>query len=85
MLESIIDSYPDNEIWKMDGFDDAVIGYHEPSNRVVYSVKKIVQIIYDEMKSTDDLTMEDAFEYFAYNIQSNGCGEFTPILCYDIF
>lgn len=85
MLESIIDSYPENEIWKMDGFDDAVIGYHEPSNRVVYSVKKIVQIIYDEMKNTDDLTMEDAFDYFAYNIQSNGCGEFTPILCYDIF
>ena len=77
--------FPENEILKMDGFDDAVIGYHEQSNRVIYSVKKVVDIIFNEMQNADDFTMEDAFEHFAFNIQSTWVGEFTPILCYDIF
>tara|TARA_R110001606_G_scaffold742_2_gene2915 strand:- start:2634 stop:2891 length:258 start_codon:yes stop_codon:yes gene_type:complete len=85
MLKEIIENYPDNEILKMDGFDDAVIGYHEQSNRVIYSVKKVIDIIYNEMQNADDFTLEDAFEHFSFNIQSTWVGEFTPILCYDIF
>tara|TARA_R110000803_G_scaffold16621_2_gene45675 strand:+ start:345 stop:602 length:258 start_codon:yes stop_codon:yes gene_type:complete len=85
MLKEIIENYPDNEILKMDGFDDAVIGYDEQSNRVIYSVKKVVDIIYNEMQNADDFTLDDAFEHFSFNIQSTWVGEFTPILCYDIF
>tara|TARA_R110000822_G_scaffold12507_1_gene45191 strand:- start:176 stop:433 length:258 start_codon:yes stop_codon:yes gene_type:complete len=85
MLKEIIENYPDNEILKMDGFDDAVIGYHEQSKRVIYSVKKVIDIIYNEMQNADDFTLEDAFEHFSFNIQSTWVGEFTPILCYDIF
>ena len=85
MLKEIIENYPDNEILKLDGFDDAVIGYHEQSNRVIYSVKKVINIIYNEMQNADDFTLEDAFDYFSFNIQSTWVGEFTPILCYDIF
>ena len=86
MLETIINNYPDNEILKMDGFDDAVIGYHEQSNRLIYSVKKIVELIYlQESVDDDNFTQEDALVYFAYDIQSTWVGEFTPILCYDIF
>ena len=85
MLKEIIENYPDNEILKLDGFDDAVIGYHEQSNRVIYSVKKVIDIIYNEMQNSDNFTLEDAFDYFSFNIQSTWVGEFTPILCYDIF
>lgn len=86
MLETIINNYPDNEILKMDGFDDAVIGYHEQSNRVIYSVKKIVELIYlQESVDDNNFTQEDALDYFAYDIQSTWVDEFTPILCYDIF
>jgi len=85
MLEKIIENYPDNEILKIDGFDDAVIGYHEQSNRIIYSVKKVIDIVFNEMQNADDFTLEDAFEHFAFNIESAWVGEFTPILCYDIF
>ncbi len=85
MLKTIIEKYPENEILKMDGFDDAVIGYHEPSNRLIYSVKKVIDIIFTEMKNADNFTLSDAIEYFEFNIQSTNVGEFTPILCDDFF
>ena len=85
MIESIIESYPENEILKMDGFDDAIIGYHEQSNRLIYSVKKVIDIIFKEMQNADDFTLSDAIEYFEFNIQSTYVGEFTPILCDDNF
>lgn len=85
MLELILEKYQENEILKMDGFDDAVIGYHEPSNRLIYSVKKVIDIIFNEMKNADNFTLSDAIEYFEFNIQSTYVGEFTPILCDDFF
>ncbi len=86
MLESIIDNYPDNDIYILENLNDAIIGFDQQSNRVVYSVKKIIELIYlQEFKDDKNFSKEDAFDYFAYNIESNGCGEFSPILCYDNF
>jgi len=86
MLESIINNYPHRDIYILENLDDAIIGYHQQSNRVVYSVKKIIEFIYlQENIDDNNFTQEDAFDYFAYNIESNGCGEFSPILCYDNF
>lgn len=86
MLESIRDNYPDKDIYILENLDDAIIGYHQQSNRVVYSVKKIIELIYlQEFKDDKNFSQEDAMDYFGYNIESNGCGEYSPILCYDMF
>lgn len=79
MLESIIDHYSDEEFLKADGFDDAVIGVDESSNRLIYSVSKCLGIL---MK---DMSEEDAYEYFSYNVSGAYVGEQTPIWCYDNF
>jgi len=86
MLESIIDNYPDQDIYILENLDDAIIGYNKQSNRVIYSVKKIIELIMIEEKLNDkNFTLHDAMDYFGYNIESNSCGEFSPILCYDNF
>ena len=41
MLEEILYNYPDDEILKIDGFDDAVIGIDDKSLRLIYSVKNV--------------------------------------------
>ena len=48
LLESLIESYPDTEFLIADGFDDAVIGYHQQSERLIYSIKKCIDILIDE-------------------------------------
>ena len=74
------------DLWVLEGFDKAIIGFDEKSQKVIYSIDKIVKIIQVESMNTDHiLTQEEAFEHFAFNIQSANCGDKTPILCYDIF
>ncbi len=61
-----------------DGFDDAIIGIAERINLgpvVAYSVKKIINI----MMTRDEMSYEDAYEYFDYNIRGAWVGEYTPI------
>jgi hypothetical protein len=43
--EFIIDRMPDETFMFADGFDDAIIGLCEVTNRVIYSTKKITMII----------------------------------------
>ena len=38
-----------------------------------------------EICDDDTFTMQQAFDYFAYNIESNGCGKYSPLLCNDNF
>lgn len=79
MLEEILEYYPEEEILKADGFDDAVIGIDWNSMRLIYSVKKCVEILEEHMDS------EEAIEYFEYNISSAWVGDKTPIWCFDNF
>ncbi len=71
--------FPDDEFLKADGFDDAIIGVETTSMRLIYSVKKCLDILMLNMP------YEDAVEYFDYNIQGAYVGEKTPIWCYDSF
>lgn len=82
MLEEILEYYPDETFLKADGFDDAVIGVEiaEPM-RLVYSVKKVIEILITE----DEMSMEDALEYFEFNIRGSYVGEQTPIWCDDMY
>jgi hypothetical protein len=75
MLASILEQYQDEEILIADGFDQAVIGIEESSMRLIYSVNKCIEIL------TEDMSEEDALEYFSYNVLGSYVGEKTPIWC----
>jgi hypothetical protein len=79
MLEEILEYYPEEEILKADGFDDAIIGIDWDNMRLIYSVKKCIDIL------AEDMSEEEAIEYFEYNIGSAYVGEKTPIWCFDNF
>ena len=79
MLESILENYYEEEFLKADGFDGAIIGVEENSMRLIYSVKKCLEILQIDM---DDI---DAMEYFTYNVSGAYVGEKTPIWCWDLF
>jgi len=77
MLDKIIEWFPEDEILKADGFDDAIIGIDEFSMRLIYSVSKCIEIL------SRDMSEEDAVEYFDYNVKGSYVGEKTPIWCLD--
>ena len=61
-----------------DGFDDALIGIAERPNLgpiAAYSVEKMLEILI----TRDEMTYEEALEYYDYNIASAWLGDFTPI------
>ena len=69
----------DEECLIADGFNEAVIGIvYGVQPRGVYSVRKIVDIL------MEDMSYEDAVEYFEYNIGGAYVGEKTPVYVYDI-
>lgn len=80
MLDQIMELFPEDEFLKADGFDNAIIGVSENFNeplRLIYSVKKCVNIL------MVDMTEEDALEHFYFNIKGAYMGEKTPIWCID--
>jgi len=81
MLEEIVEYYSDEEILKADGFDDAVIGIEEGSMRLIYSVRRCIEILITD----EEMTLEDALEHFSYNVSGSYVGEKTPIWCEDMF
>lgn len=78
MLQHIMEWYPDDQFLKLDGFDEAIIGVDEHSLRLIYSQRKILDILVN-----DGMTEEDAVYHYGYNIQSAYYGEDTPIICAD--
>ena len=79
LLEGIVEVYQDEEMLKADGFDDAVIGIEESSMRLIYSVGKCIEILVE-----DGMTMEDAMEYYDFNVKDAWVGDKTPIWCNDM-
>lgn len=79
ILNSILDNYPEVEFLKADGFDDAVIGFENNSERLIYSVSKCLDIL------NKDMSEEDAIDYFYFNVSGAYVGEKTPIWCEDDF
>ncbi len=60
---------------KADGFDEAIIGQEYNDGRYVYSIEGILEIL----MIRDDMTMEDAMEFFSFNIEGAYVGEMTPL------
>ena len=54
-------------------YEQAIIGQDDASLRVVYSANKIIDILSEEM------THEEAEEFYEYNILGAYMGEMTPI------
>lgn len=65
--------YPEEEVLLLDGLDEAFIGLTTTDIRAVYSVQKIIEIL------SKDMSEEDAYEYFSYNIECAYVGEKTPL------
>lgn len=78
MLDDIIRNFPESEFLKADGFDAAVIGMEEKSGRLIYSARKIIQILIEE-----GLSEEDALDHYYYNVEGAYVGDLTPIYCFD--
>ena len=80
MLDSIIEAFADCDILKADGFDDAVIGIDSVNYRLIYSVRKVIEILVAE-----GMTQEDAWDHFGFNMECAYVGELTPVWCMDDF
>jgi hypothetical protein len=66
----------------IDGFDNCIVGITEEFGgivRILYSTKKIVETL----MVNSEMSEEDAFEYFNYNIYGAYMGEQTPIYLMD--
>ena len=61
-----------------DGYDEAVLGVARRCSQpdlIAYDVEKIIEIL----MTRDDMTYEDAVEFFDFNIAGAWVGEETPI------
>jgi hypothetical protein len=63
----------------LDGLDEAIIGV-TTTGVAAYSVEKILSIL----MTRDGMDADDAVEFFGYNIECLGLGEFTPIFIEEI-
>ncbi len=79
MINEIIEQYEDEIFLKANGFDEAIIGVDETTMRLIYSVKKCIEILMRDMPE------EDAMEYFSFNVSGIYMGDKTPIWCSDNF
>ena len=79
MLEGIVENFPDEDILKADGFDNAVIGIDITTMRLIYSKLQCIEVLILEA----DLSYEEALEYLEYNTFNAYVGEKTPIWCDD--
>ena len=77
MIDKILEWYPYEELERLDGFDEAIIGVADDSMRLIYSIKSCVEVL---MKDMDE---EDALEHFNLHIRRAYVGDRTPIWCID--
>ena len=79
ILNDILTLYGQEDILTVDGLNKAIIGIDHNTTRLIYSYTKIIKIL------MEDMTREDAEDYFQFNIHQAYVGEKTPIYCMDDF
>lgn len=77
-IELILEAYPEEHFSRAAGFDDAIIGVDEDGMRLIYSVRKCLDIL------QLDMNLDDAWDYFTYNVSGTHVGEKTPVWCMDV-
>ena len=83
-LDDIVEQWADVDILMADGFDDCVLGYDynwDGVIRLIYSVDKIIK----KLVRRDKMDIDEAIEYFEFNMRGAYVGEKTPIWCQDDF
>lgn len=71
------ENYPDQEILLADGFEQAFMGVAESfgsAPKACYDSNKCIDILVER----DGMTLEEAVEYFEFNVTGAYVGEFTP-------
>tara|TARA_R110000868_G_scaffold401649_2_gene677275 strand:- start:9868 stop:10140 length:273 start_codon:yes stop_codon:yes gene_type:complete len=81
VIDKIIEQFPEDRFILFDGFDDAVIGFDPYKFRVIYSIDKCVEILVER----DEMTPDEAIEFFEYNVAGTLLGEDTPIWFDDLY
>ena len=76
--DTLAEYYDGEELLQADGLDDAIIGIDEMSMRLVYSVSRVLDILV-----AGGMDLEEAREYYEFNIAGAWVGEKTPIWCED--
>ena len=71
-LAEFVEIYGDDETLIADGFNDCIIGV-DSHQRVVYDQNKIIDTL------AKDMTVEEATEYFYFNIEGAHVGDYTPL------
>ncbi len=77
MIDKILEWFPEEEILKADGFDEAIIVIDTNEMRLIYSVSKCIQVL------CRDMNEEEAVEFFDFNVRGSYVGDKTPIWCVD--
>ena len=65
-----------SDLLKADGFDDAIIGVVQRMGElaICYDEDKVIDILMER----DEMTYEEAVEYFYFNVAGAWVGESTP-------
>ena len=72
-LKQILELYPDDTFVIADGFDDAIIGVDDNNLKIVYDIDEVINILI-----RDGMEVDEAIEYYEYNIAGAYVGENTP-------
>lgn len=73
---SIVDEWEfDKNVVLADGFDECIVGKDYADGRAVYSIERMLE----SMLIQSEMSMEEAIEYFDFNIGTAYVGEMTPI------
>jgi hypothetical protein len=80
----LAEEYSDIELLQADGFDDAILGVvFDNMNavpRIAYSITKCLEVLIKR----DNMSKEEALEFFDFNVQGAYVGEKTPIWVDDL-
>ena len=72
-FDQILELYPYDTFTIADGFDDAIIGVDYNNLKIVYDIDEVINILMRE-----GMTVDEAIEYYEYNIAGSYVGENTP-------
>ncbi|WP_010662558.1 hypothetical protein [Marinilabilia salmonicolor] len=70
-LQQLFDRYDGDILVRITGYDKAIIGVCDHSQKVIYSLHKIISIL----KEKDGMTLEEAMEWYEYNISDVNFGQ----------
>jgi hypothetical protein len=73
-LEQILELYPDDTFVIADGLNDAIIGVDDNNLKIVYDIDEVINILI-----INGMDVDEAFEFYEYNIAGAYVGENTPL------